>query len=95
MRKQSKPLPLTRTEQKAAETDRWVKNHLATARKADDLKNSELRILRLARDAHQPGLLVRTVSTKSATSRFQTLIRHFMIVRDMDKEFQGDVCGHD
>jgi hypothetical protein len=53
MRKQSKPMPLTRSERKAAETDRWVKNHLATARKAEDLKNSQLRILRLARDAYQ------------------------------------------
>jgi hypothetical protein len=50
MRKLSKPIPLTRTERKAAETDVWVKNHLASARTADDLKTSQLRALRLARD---------------------------------------------
>ena len=53
MRKQSKPIPLTRTERKAAETDVWVKNHLANARSADGLKTSRLRVLRLARDADQ------------------------------------------
>jgi hypothetical protein len=51
--RQSKPIPLTRTERKAAQTDFWVKNHLANARSADGLKTSRLRVLRLARDAHQ------------------------------------------
>jgi hypothetical protein len=53
MRNQSNPIPLTRTERKAAKTDFWVKNHLANARSADGLKTSRLRVLRLARDAHQ------------------------------------------
>jgi len=42
MKKETKPSPLTRSERKAAEIDGWVKNHIATARNADDLKTSEL-----------------------------------------------------
>jgi hypothetical protein len=53
MPRQSKPTPLTRTEQKSAQTDLWVKDHLANARSADGLKTSRLRVLRLDRDAHQ------------------------------------------
>lgn len=51
MIKQSRPIPLTRTERKAAQIDVWVKLHLAKARKTHDIKNSELKALRLARDA--------------------------------------------
>jgi hypothetical protein len=50
MRKPPNPIALTRTERKAAETDVWVRNHLASIRVADDLKTSQLKALRLARD---------------------------------------------
>jgi hypothetical protein len=51
MRKPSTPIPLTRTEQKAAETNARVKEYLAKVRRADDLKISRLKALRLALEA--------------------------------------------
>jgi hypothetical protein len=51
LKKRLKPQPLTRTEKKAAELDRWVKRHVAEGREADEAKKARLRDLRMARDA--------------------------------------------
>ena len=44
-------LNLTRSEQKAAEIDTWVKGHIAEIREADKVKTSRLKALREAREA--------------------------------------------
>ena len=44
-------LNLTRSEQKAAEIDTWVKGHIAEIREADKVKTSRLKALRQAREA--------------------------------------------
>ena len=51
------PPTLTRTEQRAAEIDIWVKGHIAEVREAEKAKTSRLRALREAREAElpQPG----------------------------------------
>jgi hypothetical protein len=51
LKKNPKPQPLTRTEKKAAELDRWIKRHVAERREIDEAKKSRLRELRMARDA--------------------------------------------
>jgi hypothetical protein len=53
LKKLAKPLPLTRSEKKAAELDRWVKRHAAECREADEAKRFRLRELRIAREALQ------------------------------------------
>lgn len=42
---------LSRSEQRAAHTDSWVKKHLTELREADARKRSRLKALREARDA--------------------------------------------
>jgi len=42
---------LTRSEQKAAVIDSWVKGHIAQLREADKVKTSRLKALREAREA--------------------------------------------
>jgi hypothetical protein len=49
-----KAVRLTRSEQRAAHTDSWVKNHLTELRDADARKSSRLKALREARDAALP-----------------------------------------
>ena len=51
MTQETKRSALTRTEQRAAEIDVWVKDHLTTTRTAHEEKISKQRALRLARDA--------------------------------------------
>jgi hypothetical protein len=51
LKKPLKPQPLTRTEKKAAELDRWIKRHVAERREFDEAKKSRLRELRMAREA--------------------------------------------
>ena len=51
MKKPLKPQPLTRSEKRAAELDRWVKRHVAEQREAEATKKSRLRELRLGREA--------------------------------------------
>jgi hypothetical protein len=41
---------LTRPERRAADTDSWVKNHLAEIRESDARKKAHLKALREARD---------------------------------------------
>jgi len=53
LKKLAKPLPLTRSEKKAAELDRWVKRHAAECREADEAKKFRLKELRTARAALQ------------------------------------------
>jgi len=49
-----KAVRLTRSEQRAADTDSWVKNHLTELREAEARKRSRLKALREARDAALP-----------------------------------------
>ena len=56
------PLSLTRSEQKAAEIDSWVKGHMAELREADKVKTERLKAMREAREAE----LSRTGGAKSA-----------------------------
>ena len=44
---------LSRTEQKAASIDRWVKGHIASSRAAQKEKTARLKALREAREASQ------------------------------------------
>ena len=46
-----KPSSLSRIDERAAETDRWVKLHLAKGRETIAMKNSKLKALRLAEAA--------------------------------------------
>jgi hypothetical protein len=58
LRKSDKPLPLTRSEKRAAALDRWIKRDIAERREADQAKKSLLKELRMAREAgrEQPAL---------------------------------------
>jgi len=51
MRKSPKEPVLTRSEQKAAEIDQWVKGHLAESREKEKVKTARLKALREAREA--------------------------------------------
>jgi hypothetical protein len=51
LKKLLKPQPLTRSEKRAADVDRWVKRHVAEQREADEAKTSRLRRLRMEQQA--------------------------------------------
>lgn len=51
MRKSPKEPVLTRSEQKAAEIDQWVKGHLAESREKEKMKTARLKALREAHEA--------------------------------------------
>jgi hypothetical protein len=62
----------TRSEQKAAQIDTWVKGHIAELREADKVKTERLKALR---EAHQAELSQREADAKAAkraTSQVQT-----------------------
>jgi hypothetical protein len=59
-----KALRLSRSEQRAADTDSWVKNHLSELREADARKRSRLKALREARDAALSATEVRPRSSR-------------------------------
>ena len=50
-RRVARPVILSRSEQKAANIDSWVKTHLAERRAADASKTTRLKALRAAREA--------------------------------------------
>jgi hypothetical protein len=52
-RSREKPPAVSRVEERAAVTDRWVKEHLANDRKRLESKNVKLKALRLARETEE------------------------------------------
>jgi hypothetical protein len=52
-RSREKPPAVSRVEERAAVTDRWVKEHLANDRKLLESKNFKLKALRLAREMEE------------------------------------------
>jgi hypothetical protein len=60
-----KAVRLSRSEQRAAHTDNWVKKHLTEVREAEARKRARLKALREARDAAlattEAGLISRSV----------------------------------
>jgi hypothetical protein len=48
--------PLSRTEKRAERVDTYVKDLLASERKADELKRQKLKALRIAQNAPAPDL---------------------------------------
>jgi hypothetical protein len=58
----------TRSEQKAAQIDTWVKGHIAELREADKVKTERLKALREAREAELSQREADAKSAKRATS---------------------------
>jgi len=67
MRKSPKEPSLTRSEQKAAEIDQWVKGHLAESREKEKLKTARLKALREAREAALPERKPKARSPRATT----------------------------
>ena len=69
--KQKTPVPpnLTRSEKRAAETDTWVKGHIAQCREEDKIKTSRLKALREAQEAERSPTEAVADSVERTTSR--------------------------